>query len=327
MPVAVACVPGSTVTRAKVVTCETAAMKKSMALTLAAAGCLLLFTAPGRSDDNPSAPVLTWMESLKTQNWLALPEQAGIALSPDMRQRAQALQTLVPWRVLEYKVLGVTQEHDGVALVTVRETSERGALPGVPEEVAKTLTVGNVTVDQRFVVVRLDGQWQIDFSHSGLPASSLSWLRLADEQNGEPALKQLGSTLNQAGLGQITCSLASSVPTLGIVSAALIPNLRRAQARAQLSACASHQKNIATALEMYASDYTGRYPRQLTVLRPDYLRTLPTCPGAGADTYSNTYKVSTRPDAFTFFCAGHHHEKAGVGPNLPSYSSHEGLNF
>jgi type II secretory pathway pseudopilin PulG len=303
-------------------------MKKPLCLMLAAAGSLLLFSVPGRSDDNAAAPVVVWMEALKAQNWLALPGQVGIALSPEMRQRAQALQTLVPWRVVDYKVLGVTREHDGVALVTVRETSERGAVPGLPPEVASTLTTGNVTVEERFVVVQLDGQWQIDFSHSGLPASSLNWLQLADEQNGEPALKQLGQTLNQAGLGQITCSLAGSMPTLGIVSAALVPNFRRAQARGQLTACASNQKNIATALEMYASDYSGRYPRQLAPLRSaQYLRSIPSCPSARADTYSETYQVSTKPDAFTFFCRGHHHEKAGVGPNLPAYSSHEGLNY
>ncbi len=56
-------------------------------------------------------------------------------------------------------------------------------------------------------------------------------------------------------------------------------------------------KKIATALEMYTTDNAGRYPTSLSALAKYgmYLRTIPTCPAAGCDTYS----ASCRPPTLT----------------------------
>lgn len=116
----------------------------------------------------------------------------------------------------------------------------------------------------------------------------------------------------------------------------------KARAQGQLTACKSNEKNIATALEMYASDFQGYYPSNLNKLiskdpHLSYLRSIPTCPAAGKDTYSATYKytvakrdpktgkVISGADNFSFYCAGHSHKDAGGTPNKPAYDSMNGL--
>jgi hypothetical protein len=89
------------------------------------------------------------------------------------------------------------------------------------------------------------------------------------------------------------------------------------------SACKSNLKNIATGLEMWASDHQGKYPERLSQLTPDYLKTLPTCPAAGQDTYSAHYK--RRPAGFSVYCWGHHHKDMRVQRNRPAYNSEQGL--
>lgn len=88
-------------------------------------------------------------------------------------------------------------------------------------------------------------------------------------------------------------------------------------------ACSNNLKNIATALEMYSTDYQGRYPAKLSQLTPNYLKTIPTCPGADADSYSATYRRTVKPDTFRLHCAGENH--APWPPNTPAYSSDQGL--
>lgn len=87
----------------------------------------------------------------------------------------------------------------------------------------------------------------------------------------------------------------------------------------QLTACKSNCKNIATALEMYASDNHGHYPRKLQQLTVgNYLRQLPTCPTAREMTYTN-YHVSQNPDGFRFACVGENHARAYTGYAAPSH--------
>ena len=112
---------------------------------------------------------------------------------------------------------------------------------------------------------------------------------------------------------------------VGMAAAILVPNFVRARSHGQLTACSSNEKNIGTALEMYATDYSGQYPTGLNVLTPSYLKTIPTCPAASADTYSQSYQVSQGPNNYTFFCSGHHHAQAGTSPNYPQYTCELGL--
>ncbi|MCE1248576.1 MAG: hypothetical protein LWY06_18210 [Firmicutes bacterium] len=89
--------------------------------------------------------------------------------------------------------------------------------------------------------------------------------------------------------------------------------------------CSSNEKNIGTALEMYAVDNDGHYPKNLKKLTPDYLVKIPECQAAGKDTYSTSYKVSYKPDAYTFYCSGSNHSSAGLKPNFPLYNSWSGF--
>lgn len=98
-----------------------------------------------------------------------------------------------------------------------------------------------------------------------------------------------------------------------------------------MTACKSNCKNIATALELYASDNKGRYCRNLSVLtQGNYLKTIPTCASAGKDTYSDTFQMQLNPDNFTYCCGGNNHAKAysgfnGKPDNFPQYSAEQGL--
>jgi len=113
------------------------------------------------------------------------------------------------------------------------------------------------------------------------------------------------------------------------VSLLVLPRRIRPRAQGMLTACKSNQKNLATALEMYASDFKGHYPARFDLLEGTYLKTIPTCPSANFDTYSATYIVTTSPDRFSFYCKGNYHKDAlrdlDNSENLPSYHSDRGL--
>lgn len=99
----------------------------------------------------------------------------------------------------------------------------------------------------------------------------------------------------------------------------------------ELTGCQSNLKNIGTALEMYSTDWAGHYPEDTTKLVPDYLRTMPKCPTADKDTYSQMYQ--TGPDApgnepkfqdyYHVECHGHHHKQ--LLANHPYYNGLIGL--
>jgi prepilin-type N-terminal cleavage/methylation domain-containing protein len=112
------------------------------------------------------------------------------------------------------------------------------------------------------------------------------------------------------------------IAIIAILAAILVPNFLRARAQGQLTACKSNMKNIGTAMEMYSSDNQGRYPSALTLITPNYLKTIPTCASAGASTYSYTY--TTVPDNYTAYCSVSYH--AGmIGAGFPQYDAVQGL--
>lgn len=105
----------------------------------------------------------------------------------------------------------------------------------------------------------------------------------------------------------------------------LLPNFQRGKGPT-LTPCKDNLKNVATALEMYASDNSGRYPKSLDQLVPKYLRVIPTCPATNTMTFTDYQSIQT-PDAFTFSCVGDNHQK-GYGKsarNYPRYSAEKGL--
>jgi len=57
-----------------------------------------------------------------------------------------------------------------------------------------------------------------------------------------------------------------------------------------LTATKSNLKNIGTALEMYSTDNMGLYPRELSEVTPDYLKTLPRLDYMGDSTNTEYYR-------------------------------------
>jgi len=124
------------------------------------------------------------------------------------------------------------------------------------------------------------------------------------------------------------------IAIIAILAAILVPNFLKARAQGQLTACKSNCKNIATALEMYASDNGGRYPSTgalaTKLTAGNYLKLIPSCPAAGTNLYSGVYMSTQTPDSFSFYCSGNNHGKAYTGFNLdatnyPQYDAEQGL--
>lgn len=116
-----------------------------------------------------------------------------------------------------------------------------------------------------------------------------------------------------------------------LLAAMLVPNFVRARARGQLTACKSNLKNIGTALEMYSTDWSGKYPKELSQLTPKYLKTIPTCPSVGRLTYvmqtgdNVGYNTAHFQDYYVIHCDGPNHEAVSVPTDFPQYDGLRGL--
>lgn len=117
------------------------------------------------------------------------------------------------------------------------------------------------------------------------------------------------------------------IAIIAILAAILVPNFIRARAQGQATACKSNLKNIGTALEMYSTDSSGRFPTTLVSLTPNYLKSIPSCPSVGTITYTGSgYTSASIPDAYTVVCNGStNHTGAGYTANYPQYTSTQGL--
>jgi len=107
---------------------------------------------------------------------------------------------------------------------------------------------------------------------------------------------------------------------------------KSAKTSGQLSACESNLKNLATALEMYATNNCGDYPpnlQYLTVTPPGggggYMKTIPMCPSSRVkDSYS--YTRIEIPDNYTLWCSHNNaHRSAGLENGWPQYTPGQGL--
>jgi hypothetical protein len=120
-----------------------------------------------------------------------------------------------------------------------------------------------------------------------------------------------------------------------IVFAMYGPSFLASRASGQLTQCKANLKNIADACEMYAVDFEGEYPKDLILLTPNYLKTIPECPAAGEDTYSLHFENGTRTGPedqkmepyFTLRCSGENHKWARIKPDFPTWNSDQGLSL
>ena len=98
----------------------------------------------------------------------------------------------------------------------------------------------------------------------------------------------------------------------------------------QLSSCKSNLKNIADAMEMYSTDYMGKYPARMDLLTPNYLKTIPKCPQNGTNAYKMWVGVDApmRPAGYKdyyYICCVKGHTRVDVGPGYPAYDAVIGL--
>lgn len=98
-----------------------------------------------------------------------------------------------------------------------------------------------------------------------------------------------------------------------------------------MTACKSNLKNIGTAQEMYATDFSGHYAADFALLTPNYLKTIPDCPAAGDVTYqmnlgtSVAYNKAGFEDYYFLQCSGTHHVAVSIPANYPQYDGIQGL--
>lgn len=88
---------------------------------------------------------------------------------------------------------------------------------------------------------------------------------------------------------------------------------------AQLVHCKGNLGNLATALEMYSTDWAGSYPDSLDKLTPEYLREIPLCPTeqAGPYRYSLVQEEGYDFPVFQLVCTGKQHPQ--LAANHPRY--------
>ena len=113
------------------------------------------------------------------------------------------------------------------------------------------------------------------------------------------------------------------IAIIAILAAILVPNFMRARASGQLTACKSNERNIGTALEMYATDNGGRYAATLAGLSPTYMKAVPQCP---ATQVAYGFVSQSTPDTYTVYCTGTNaHQVVSVGTGFPQFSANTGL--
>ncbi|MBT9582162.1 type II secretion system protein [bacterium] len=121
--------------------------------------------------------------------------------------------------------------------------------------------------------------------------------------------------------------LMIAIAIIAILAAIAIPRFVTARYRAYLSACSVNEKNLATALESYRTDYRIYPPALITLVGAGgsgYIQSLPSCPSAPTTQY--TYVPTPDGEGFTIGCPGYHQFQInGQLPGFPQYVAGFGL--
>lgn len=112
---------------------------------------------------------------------------------------------------------------------------------------------------------------------------------------------------------------------LAALASIMIPTIKRAMWKAQLTGCMTNIRNMATAIQIYSNDSDGLYPSSLDLLVPKYVAAIPTCPSAQTDTYTSGYIIQDDNQNFTLKCDGTNHAVLGYGEGIPYYDLFTGL--
>ncbi len=97
--------------------------------------------------------------------------------------------------------------------------------------------------------------------------------------------------------------LILGVCLFGIV---LYPNTQRYHSEGGLAGCRNNQDILRTALSDYARDHKDHFPSSLQMLDPVYVKSMPTCPQSGKDTYTSAYQVAPDGLRYTLSCSAGH---------------------
>jgi type II secretory pathway pseudopilin PulG len=98
------------------------------------------------------------------------------------------------------------------------------------------------------------------------------------------------------------------IAIIGILAAILTPVMIRARFKAYHTACVQNERNLASALELYAIESRGLYPADLNTLvngaRP-FIQSIEACPSNG-ETYDTTYTAAADYKQYVLACPGVH---------------------
>ncbi len=118
------------------------------------------------------------------------------------------------------------------------------------------------------------------------------------------------------------------IGVIAILITSIVPRYAKSRRQSKLSACKQNLRNMAAALESYATDNNGLYPQylqQLTVPAKPYIKTLPICQECGGESsYTTGYESAENPNTFTVRCKGEYHTACGVEPDFPMYTPTRG---
>ena len=136
---------------------------------------------------------------------------------------------------------------------------------------------------------------------SGVYRSALK-VRVADEMLGDTMSKRKSR-------GFTLIELLIVIAIIGVLAAIMTPVLVRARFKTYHAACVQNERNMATALELYALENEQLYPDDLdTIATGDdpFMKSIPECPSAGVN-YSGTYTVDDDNRTYVVECPGFHH--------------------
>lgn len=119
-----------------------------------------------------------------------------------------------------------------------------------------------------------------------------------------------------------------AIAIIAILSAIMVPNYSKSRSNANFVSCKQNLRNIAAALETYATDHDGVYPDYLAELTDSsypYLKVMPFCKECGdPSSYEQGYEKATAPNTFTVRCKGTYHAMCNIEEDFPGYSPTRG---
>ena len=95
---------------------------------------------------------------------------------------------------------------------------------------------------------------------------------------------------------------------IGVLAAILTPVLIRGRFKAYHTACVQNERNIASALELYALENSQLYPTSLSELNAGtdpFMKGIPMCPSTNVD-YVSSYTPAGDRRTYEVICAGFH---------------------